>query len=209
MARPRKEQDGPSALERMEAAFWEELEEKPYTKITVTDIVQKAHVNRNAFYYHHDDLDDLAHKAVSNLLLAGGANVIVELIGTEDKTSDEAREKLQFFLARKIQIKRARLIIGDHSSPELTNMLRQAILDNWSKSFGVDVADLDVHAQTTIAFVIGGIIDVFNSWEDVEQDMPQIVLESGLAEQVAGMLSDAFGSTGASNPLLAQRERLA
>ncbi|MCD8199877.1 MAG: TetR family transcriptional regulator, partial [Coriobacteriaceae bacterium] len=89
MARPRKEQDGPSALERMEEAFWEELEEKPYAKITVTDIVKKAQVNRNAFYYHHDDLDDLAHKAVSNLLLAGGANVIVELVGMEDRSTEE------------------------------------------------------------------------------------------------------------------------
>ncbi|MCD8199456.1 MAG: hypothetical protein LUD25_00590, partial [Coriobacteriaceae bacterium] len=125
-----------------------------------------------------------------------GANVIVELVGMEDRSTEEAREKLQFFLSRELQIKRARLIIGDHSSPELTNLLRQAILDNWARSFGVDIAELDVHARTTIAFVIGGIIDVFKSWEDIGLDLPRIVLESGLAERVAGMLSDAFSSGG-------------
>lgn len=33
-------------------AFWELLEEKPYNKITVQDIVNRCQVNRNTFYYH-------------------------------------------------------------------------------------------------------------------------------------------------------------
>lgn len=32
--------------------FWQLLEEKPYNKITVQDIVDRCHVNRNTFYYH-------------------------------------------------------------------------------------------------------------------------------------------------------------
>ena len=32
--------------------FLELLEELPFDKITVTDIVQKCNVNRNTFYYH-------------------------------------------------------------------------------------------------------------------------------------------------------------
>ena len=35
MARPRKDQEGPTAVERMEEAFWEILAEKPYAQITV------------------------------------------------------------------------------------------------------------------------------------------------------------------------------
>lgn len=37
-------------------AFWELLEEKPYNKITVQDIVNRCHVNRNTFYYHFQDI---------------------------------------------------------------------------------------------------------------------------------------------------------
>ena len=33
MARPRKDQEGPTAVERMEEAFWEILAEKPYAQI--------------------------------------------------------------------------------------------------------------------------------------------------------------------------------
>lgn len=40
-------------------AFWELLEEKPYNKITVQDIVDCCHVNRNTFYYHFQDIPSL------------------------------------------------------------------------------------------------------------------------------------------------------
>ena len=52
MARPRKDQEGPTAVERMEEAFWEILAEKPYAQITVGEIAKRAQVNKNAFYYH-------------------------------------------------------------------------------------------------------------------------------------------------------------
>lgn len=40
-------------------AFWELLEEKPYSKITVKDIVNSCQINRNTFYYHFHDIPDL------------------------------------------------------------------------------------------------------------------------------------------------------
>ena len=40
-------------------AFWQLLEEKPYTKITVKDIVDICEINRNTFYYHFHDIPEL------------------------------------------------------------------------------------------------------------------------------------------------------
>ncbi|MDE7018351.1 MAG: TetR/AcrR family transcriptional regulator [Lachnospiraceae bacterium] len=40
-------------------AFWRLLEEKPYGKITVKDIVDCCQVNRNTFYYHFHDIPEL------------------------------------------------------------------------------------------------------------------------------------------------------
>ena len=40
--------------------FWELLEEKAYSKITVNDIVSRCDVNRNTFYYHFQDIYELA-----------------------------------------------------------------------------------------------------------------------------------------------------
>ncbi len=40
-------------------AFWQLLDEKPYNKITVKNIVERCQVNRNTFYYHFHDIPEL------------------------------------------------------------------------------------------------------------------------------------------------------
>ena len=40
-------------------SFWQLLEEKPYNKITVKNIVERCQVNRNTFYYYFQDIPDL------------------------------------------------------------------------------------------------------------------------------------------------------
>lgn len=46
--------------------FWEILEEKPYSKITVQEIADRCHVNRNTFYYHFQDIPSLAMNSVQD-----------------------------------------------------------------------------------------------------------------------------------------------
>lgn len=45
-------------------AFSELLEEKPYNKITVKDIVERCQINRNTFYYHFEDIPSLLQQVV-------------------------------------------------------------------------------------------------------------------------------------------------
>ncbi len=40
-------------------AFWQLLDEKPISQITVKDIVTRCQVNRNTFYYHFHDIPEL------------------------------------------------------------------------------------------------------------------------------------------------------
>lgn len=44
--------------------FWQLLEEKPYNKITVKDIVDRCQINRNTFYYHYHDIPELLEYAI-------------------------------------------------------------------------------------------------------------------------------------------------
>ena len=64
MPRPRRDSEILPAKERLENAFWELLSEREYNKITVTDIVRTADVNRNSFYYHFSGLPELADSAI-------------------------------------------------------------------------------------------------------------------------------------------------
>lgn len=45
-------------------AFWKLLEEKPYNKITVKEIVDSCQINRNTFYYHFHDIPDLLEQII-------------------------------------------------------------------------------------------------------------------------------------------------
>lgn len=42
------------------------LEEKPYSKITVKDIVDRCGINRNSFYYHFDDIPSLLNEIIQD-----------------------------------------------------------------------------------------------------------------------------------------------
>ena len=45
-------------------AFWQLLEEKPFNKITVQNIVERCALNRNTFYYHFQDIPNLTEYTV-------------------------------------------------------------------------------------------------------------------------------------------------
>ena len=49
--------------------FWDLLEEKPYNKITVQDIVDRCHVNRNTFYYHFQDIPMLMIDSIEDWIV--------------------------------------------------------------------------------------------------------------------------------------------
>ena len=64
MPRPRRDSEILPAKERLENAFWTLLADRPFGKITVTDVVREARVNRNSFYYHFSGLPELADSAI-------------------------------------------------------------------------------------------------------------------------------------------------
>ena len=66
MSRPPKTERDKMATVKIEKAFWSLLETEKYTDITVLRISQEAGINRNSFYYHYKDIDDLAYIAFMN-----------------------------------------------------------------------------------------------------------------------------------------------
>lgn len=54
-------------------SFIELVEVKGYNRVSVTDIVKKANINRNTFYLHYEDKDDLIKKLVAETTEKMGA----------------------------------------------------------------------------------------------------------------------------------------
>ena len=59
-------------------SFIELLMEKPFDKITVTDIVNRANINRGTFYAHYSDINRLVH-AIEEEIVAMLCNLLLEL----------------------------------------------------------------------------------------------------------------------------------
>ena len=128
MARPRKDQEGPTAVERMEEAFWEILAEKPYAQITVGEIAKRAQVNKNAFYYHFDGLGALAAQGAGQHAPArDGAHVADERRAFERHRRDRG-ERLAAQPRPEKRIDRALLVVGKNGSSELVATLKNLVM---------------------------------------------------------------------------------
>ena len=67
MGRPRKKDDI-SAPVKIENAFWQLLGIESYSNMTIQKLADAAGVNRNAVYYHYENVDDVAKNALHNFL---------------------------------------------------------------------------------------------------------------------------------------------
>ena len=88
------------AVDRLERAYFEMLETTHYTKISVSDIIEKASVSRTTFYRHYVDIFDMHEKVadrlcsilvntcIKDVLIEGGNDVyekIAEILCSQDK----------------------------------------------------------------------------------------------------------------------------
>ena len=53
----------------IQETFLQLLDEKPYSQITVKDIVETCGINRNSFYYHYADLPALVEEIIEDEIL--------------------------------------------------------------------------------------------------------------------------------------------
>lgn len=57
-----------TAKDKLEIAFFELLEENHYSKISVSELIEKAGVSRTTFYRHYVDIFDMYEKVCEHLL---------------------------------------------------------------------------------------------------------------------------------------------
>lgn len=202
MPRPRKDQEGPSAVERMEEAFWDALAEKPYGQITVGEIAKRAQVNKNAFYYHFDGLHALAAQAIGHTLLREMARMLL-LSGEMENGPSSAQ--LTALASRPDLVQRTYrigLVAGKHGSRELVAVLKRLILDAWFELFDVEASNLSAEAVTTIRFALGGMLELVgdDGYLPDNANLVRTLLASGIAETVAASVVAALRSAARERP---------
>lgn len=167
-------------------AFMQLLQEKNYEKITVTDIVNRAGINRSTFYAHYADVfalveeirDEVLAAAVGPLEECLEENIFVNPKPYLQMLSRLISENQQLYrLLGKIDILHHQLdwikrYLVNHSLEKLE--LPQSAKDNRS-------------LQLRVTFFVGGIVDMYLNWiqgqldctlEDVTDEVAQLIAES-------------------------------
>ena len=167
--------------------FWEILEEKPYNKITVQDIVNRCRVNRNTFYYHFQDIYDLVEWTCIE---------DTEKVLKENRTYDTWQEGFLavFALAKKDKVfidniyRSVSLEMLEQYLYRLVYPLLKNVVDEKSKGFPVRDEDKEYIAHFYKYAFVGVLLD----W--VRHDMsesPESIVEK-VSRIVGGTIESAF-----------------
>ena len=188
MPRPRRDSEILPAKDRLENAFWELLAEREYNKITVTDIVRTADVNRNSFYYHFSGLPELADSAilhaVENMPMPG-------VPGRDFDPDTEWRKHVTALLRdpeQRQRLDRLALLAGPHSSSELVSSLKEFGRLTMISVLGLDADNLDLKTDLMLDFTVGGMLAVLQRWPKLHEKLPiDTVFNEDVAVLAAGM----------------------
>lgn len=174
-------------------AFMELLKEKDFEKITVTDIVNRADINRSTFYAHYKDVYALVEE-IQNEIVNCSIELLAELkyksifkdpmpfLQTLVKPVEENRELYMLlwrsnFAQQQLEKLKKVFVVQAMNAPEIPEEMRH------TKMFAIRVN-----------FFIGGIINAYQQWlqgelectiDEITQDIAAIIAST------AGTILDA------------------
>lgn len=182
MPRPRRDSEILPAKERLENAFWELLEEREYNKITVTDVVHQADVNRNSFYYHYSGLPELADSAILHEVQCMPMPDIPDVgVDPDEEWVKYCTQLLQDSDQRQ-RLSRLALVAGPHSAPELQESLYDFTRMTLMSLLDIDPAQMSLKTMLILNFTVGGLMAILQMWPELEAT---ISIDDLLSEDLA------------------------
>ena len=143
------------------AALADILQEKPLDKITVTDIVTRAQINRGTFYAHFTDVPN-----VINHLIMGIFSTIEQAISEEPKQLSDIPhvllKRIQFFLEEDITF--CRKVMNSGASAMMQEQLIQYVLDYMLQHEHIYGFGNHKLYELTIRFCAGGLGNLYRDW---------------------------------------------
>jgi len=153
-------------------AFLDLLKEKNYNKITIQDIAEEAIINRNTFYLHYLDKDDLldqlSYECLNKLKESMNSSRNIDTIddlGYDDfyeiikKVFEVIEEDFEFY----------KVIMGDESIPYLsikfTNVIKNHMSEGLNNSGPLKAGKTNIdHGIIYVEYMAAGLIGVIRFW---------------------------------------------
>ena len=164
-------------------AFMELLKEKPFEKITVTDIVNRADINRSTFYAHYPDvmglLDEIQEEIIS----------FFEQYLKKANFSDLLQNPTYYL---RIIIKLAseneelyRLLSNSNVATKQMEKMKKMLVDRIISTIELPERYIDsFEFEFAVRFFLGGFIDVYIQWLKGEIDCTTEDIVQGVANMI-------------------------
>jgi AcrR family transcriptional regulator len=146
--------------QRIKQAFLELVEVKTFSKISVKEITERAHINRTTFYLHYQDVYDLLDKIEDRI--ARDIKNAVNSISRENYVPGQHPQHTAIFEAledHRYEIETLMTRNGDVDLLyKLAALMHDVLRNNWSRYAGDSKAsEVDLYAS----YIVYGIIGVF------------------------------------------------
>lgn len=137
------------------------LQDKPLDKITVTDVVNRAQINRGTFYAHYADIPD-----VINYLIMGIFSTIEQAISEEPKQLSDIPHvllmRIQTFLEEDMEF--CKKVMNSSAAAMMQEQLIQFVMDYMLQHEHVyGFGDHQLYVLT-IRFCAGGLGNLYRDW---------------------------------------------
>ena len=145
------------------AAFLELLREKPFEKITATDIINRSGLNRSTFYAHYPDVKGILDEITAEIMV-----LFDELLGDVDfavffDNPKPLLTKMQQYLADNEEMYRW-LSKSDMSLIKLEE-LKQIMIRKALACPNLPTGNIpDLQREIAVRMALGGVIDVYRQW---------------------------------------------
>ena len=145
------------------------MDEKPYSKITVSDITEKAGIARQTFYYNYTDKDDVVFEYLTNTFNT-------ELMSMEKNSKDAKQNAIVLMFDYKYMNDHQKLLKKILSVVDIENRIFRDVqkfpmtfLENYRKTL---TPEEYLICRYKLCFQITGCLRVFFDWFTNDMPMP-------------------------------------
>lgn len=144
-------------------AFLELLKEKSFEKITVTDIVKRADINRSTFYAHYPDVMGVIDE-IQNEILDYTQN-FMENLDFSDFFINPMPQLEGIIKLAKENVELHRLLSASALGAKQLERIKNVVIERSFKTINIsEEYKNSFEMEFTVRFFLGGIVDVYTQW---------------------------------------------
>ena len=169
------------------AAYMELLEEKPYEKITATDIIQRANINRSTFYAHYPDARGILDEIMGEITQMFAMVLRNMDFGAFFQDPRPLLEEVIAFMQRNLDL--YQMLLRSSMALEQAEQLKKVLIQQELESPNLPLPDRDsARTQIRVRMLLGGLVDSCRQWIEGEFacDLDEAAAEVAALVQMMG-----------------------